>query len=100
MSHASIPTEKRSLPPDLVRLSIGIEDVSDLIADLSNAIQVAAEERSPPADGGFDSKFEDLPVVPTLETITRQTSPGVVETNGLHATVQPNGNHAGDGRPA
>lgn len=100
MSHASIPTEKRSLPPDLVRLSIGIEDVNDLIADLSNAIQVAAEERSPPADGGFDSKFEDLPVVPGLETITRQTSPAGVETDGLHATVQPNGNRAGDSRLA
>jgi cystathionine beta-lyase len=46
MSHASIPEEVRStrrLPEDLVRLSIGIEDVGDLIADLH---QAAAQPRS------------------------------------------------------
>ena len=37
MSHASIPAEKRTLPADLVRLSIGIEDVRDLITDLTQA---------------------------------------------------------------
>lgn len=35
MSHASIPREKRSFPDDLIRLSIGIENVEDLICDLS-----------------------------------------------------------------
>lgn len=41
MSHASIPAEiraTRQLPEDLVRISIGIEDVDDLIADLGMAI--------------------------------------------------------------
>lgn len=41
MSHASIPGEvrrARALPEDLVRLSIGIEDVDDLIEDLSAAL--------------------------------------------------------------
>lgn len=42
MSHASIPEEvrkARSFPEDLVRLSIGVEDVKDLIKDLSQALQ-------------------------------------------------------------
>ncbi|XP_062166947.1 cystathionine beta-lyase, chloroplastic [Alnus glutinosa] len=42
MSHASIPTEvreARGLTEDLVRISVGIEDVSDLIADLDNALR-------------------------------------------------------------
>lgn len=42
MSHASIPEEvrkARSFPEDLVRLSIGVEDVKDLIKDLSRAFQ-------------------------------------------------------------
>ncbi|XP_059668328.1 cystathionine beta-lyase, chloroplastic isoform X1 [Cornus florida] len=40
MSHASIPAavrEARGLTEDLVRISVGIEDVNDLIADLNNA---------------------------------------------------------------
>ncbi|XP_004514725.1 cystathionine beta-lyase, chloroplastic [Cicer arietinum] len=42
MSHASIPTairEARGLTEDLVRISVGIEDVDDLIADLDNAFR-------------------------------------------------------------
>ncbi|KAL2320683.1 hypothetical protein Fmac_029652 [Flemingia macrophylla] len=41
MSHASIPTavrEARGLTEDLVRISVGIEDVNDLIADLAHAL--------------------------------------------------------------
>jgi len=68
MSHASIPAEKRTLPADLVRLSVGIEDVVDLITDLERAFRVAAEDESPRPNGGFNSKFEDLPVVPSPHT--------------------------------
>ncbi|OVA02461.1 Cys/Met metabolism [Macleaya cordata] len=42
MSHASIPAsvrESRGLTEDLVRISVGIEDVNDLIVDLDNAIR-------------------------------------------------------------
>ncbi|XP_072999005.1 cystathionine beta-lyase, chloroplastic [Typha latifolia] len=42
MSHASIPAsvrEARGLTDDLVRISVGIEDVEDLIADLDYAIR-------------------------------------------------------------
>ena len=41
MTHASIPKEQRlkvGLTDSLIRLSVGIEDVDDLIADLSNAL--------------------------------------------------------------
>lgn len=42
MSHASIPSavrEARGLTEDLVRISVGIEDVNDLISDLDNALR-------------------------------------------------------------
>jgi len=41
MTHASIPKEDRlkiGLTDSLIRLSVGIEDIEDLIADLSKAI--------------------------------------------------------------
>jgi cystathionine gamma-lyase len=44
MSHASIPeTSRRSagITPQLVRLSVGIEDASDLIGDLDQALEAA-----------------------------------------------------------
>lgn len=46
MSHASIPAavrEARGLTEDLVRISVGIEDVNDLIADLDNALRTGPE---------------------------------------------------------
>ena len=45
MSHASVPPEVgqlRELPCDLVRISVGIEDAGDLIADLERAFATAA----------------------------------------------------------
>ena len=41
MTHASIPEEKRKeigITDDLVRLSVGVEDIEDLIADLEQAL--------------------------------------------------------------
>ena len=49
MSHASVPPEilaQRELPPDLVRVSVGIEDEEDLIADLDRAICRAKKRTS------------------------------------------------------
>ncbi|XP_015900622.1 cystathionine beta-lyase, chloroplastic isoform X1 [Ziziphus jujuba] len=46
MSHASIPAdvrEARGLTEDLVRISVGIEDVDDLIADLDNALRTGPQ---------------------------------------------------------
>jgi len=48
MSHASIPEELRGRlgpPADLVRLSIGIEDVDDLLADLAQALEAHAHSQ-------------------------------------------------------
>ena len=42
MTHASIPEEKRKeigISDDLVRLSVGVEDIADLVADLEQAFQ-------------------------------------------------------------
>jgi cystathionine beta-lyase len=41
MSHASIPDGVRTLPEDLVRVSVGIEDSQDLIEDLLQALDQA-----------------------------------------------------------
>jgi cystathionine beta-lyase len=49
MSHASIPLALRDRlgpPTDLVRLSVGIEDVDDLIDDLSQALVVSERKTS------------------------------------------------------
>jgi cystathionine beta-lyase len=49
MSHASIPQalkERMAPPSDLVRLSIGIEDVDDLIDDLAEAFDAMADRQS------------------------------------------------------
>ena len=42
MTHASIPEDKRKevgISDDLVRLSVGIEDIEDLLADLEQAFK-------------------------------------------------------------
>jgi len=38
MTHASVAGSSLEVPDDLIRLSVGIEDVDDLIADLSDAL--------------------------------------------------------------
>jgi len=47
MSHASIPQhlrQQKSIPADLVRISVGAEDVDDLVEDLSQAFEFAARQ--------------------------------------------------------
>ncbi|CCJ95760.1 Cystathionine gamma-lyase [Cronobacter malonaticus 681] len=42
MTHASIPLEQRlanGITPQLIRLSVGIEDAEDLLADLEQALE-------------------------------------------------------------
>ena len=42
MTHASIPAEKRAeigVTDDMVRLSVGVEDIEDLIADIEQALK-------------------------------------------------------------
>jgi cystathionine gamma-synthase len=38
MTHASVKGTELAVPENLIRLSVGIEDVADLIADLEQAI--------------------------------------------------------------
>ncbi len=50
MSHASVPADllaQRELPADLVRVSVGVEDEEDLIADLDQAFERASRLASP-----------------------------------------------------
>lgn len=46
MTHASIPEDKRAalgISDTLIRISVGLEDEEDLIADLEQALKVAFE---------------------------------------------------------
>ncbi len=38
MTHASVAGSALEVPADLVRLSVGIEDAADLVADLAQAL--------------------------------------------------------------
>jgi cystathionine gamma-synthase len=38
MTHQSVEDSAAAVPPDLVRLSVGIEDAADLVADLRQAL--------------------------------------------------------------
>lgn len=52
MSHKSVPEalrETNAPPADLIRISVGIEDVDDLLADLKHAIEKAGELTRPAA---------------------------------------------------
>jgi len=75
MSHASIPAEQRTLPQDLVRLSVGIEDLGDLLQDLQRAFDFAGSMRQITGNDGYDSRFEDLPVVPRMPREESDTQP-------------------------
>jgi cysteine-S-conjugate beta-lyase len=49
MSHASIPAhlrQQKSIPADLVRISVGAEDADDLLDDLSQAFEFATRQTS------------------------------------------------------
>jgi len=41
MTHASVATSPLEVPEGLIRLSVGIEDVADLVADLRAALDEA-----------------------------------------------------------
>ena len=47
MSHASIPAELRQqkkIPADLIRISVGAEDIGDLVDDLGAALELAGRQ--------------------------------------------------------
>lgn len=42
MTHASVPADHRAklgITDNLIRLSVGVEDIEDLLADLDNALR-------------------------------------------------------------
>ena len=47
MSHASVPAAERGAPDDLVRMSVGIEDVDDLARALRRALSIAQATGAP-----------------------------------------------------
>eukprot|EP00667_Euglena_gracilis_P007006 EG_transcript_7076 len=58
MTHACVPREERlqnGLSDGLLRLSVGIEDAEDLVADLAAAIQAAVGLPTPPLKNGETS---------------------------------------------
>ena len=83
MSHASIDPELCQVPKDLVRISIGIEDVRDIIMDIEQALKIATASVVENADsvsvaendenesGRYDSKFEELPRTPEPPPLTK-----------------------------
>jgi cystathionine beta-lyase len=49
MSHASIPAhlrQQKSIPADLVRVSVGVEDLEDLLEDLGQAFEFASQQHA------------------------------------------------------
>ncbi|KAL8951076.1 MAG: hypothetical protein Q9222_002916 [Ikaeria aurantiellina] len=70
MSHASIDAKtraERAMPEDIIRLCVGIEDVDDLIDDLSRAL-VQAGAVNLTAEGSFSAR--DLGKASTKETVS------------------------------
>ena len=52
-THQQLTTEEQAstgVTPDLVRLSVGIEDIRDIIADLDNALRLSLSEETPTAN--------------------------------------------------
>jgi len=44
MTHASVPPEQRAklgISDNLIRLSVGVEDIEDIIADLKQALEAS-----------------------------------------------------------
>jgi len=57
MTHKSIPVEKRyaaGVTDSLIRLSVGLEDVEDLIKDLETALQLVSQNVEIDVEGILD----------------------------------------------
>ena len=63
MTHASVPPERRAalgLSDGLIRLSCGVEDVGDLLADLEQAFEGMPERGSRAAGRGARSARDTI----------------------------------------
>lgn len=69
LSHASIPAHERTIPDDLIRLSIGIEDVDDLLSDLRAALAATVPE-TPITAARFNGDADSVIVPPASVSLT------------------------------
>eukprot|EP00658_Telonema_sp_P-2_P043596 TRINITY_DN31520_c0_g2_i1.p1 TRINITY_DN31520_c0_g2~~TRINITY_DN31520_c0_g2_i1.p1 ORF type:complete len:299 (-),score=67.51 TRINITY_DN31520_c0_g2_i1:286-1101(-) len=80
LSHASIPAHERTIPDDLIRLSIGIEDTEDLLADLMAALAATESPTSPTAiDNSSPSSGDDVDLSKATLTNVQRVRGGAVE---------------------
>mmetsp|Transcript_43273 Transcript_43273/g.122591 ORF Transcript_43273/g.122591 Transcript_43273/m.122591 type:complete len:551 (-) Transcript_43273:111-1763(-) len=95
LSHASIPKDMRGIPEDIVRLSVGLENASDLLADLSTAMKRALEffqrHSARPSPAHVDNT--DTPS-PSTSSNPKLMVNGVNGTNGHINDINGNGKRA------
>ena len=75
-SHASIPPELRKIPEDLVRLSVGIEDIDDLLHDLQQAFELATHPHVPNVRAVRRSDTDDGAAALGINDIVAATAAG------------------------
>ncbi|MFO0548396.1 MAG: aminotransferase class I/II-fold pyridoxal phosphate-dependent enzyme [Polyangiaceae bacterium] len=81
MSFYELTTEERlavGIPEDLVRLSVGVEDVEDILADLSRALDVFARSAGSGSGGPEPQSRSARPTPASLEVIARSARPKAV----------------------
>ena len=95
MTHGAVPKEQRlatGITDGLIRLSVGLEDPTDIIADLDNALRRAAFLHETGGDSAHDQANHDVsghlaPVILTKGTQPSDSSLGVSPLR-VHASVQ------------
>ena len=68
MTHASVPPERRAamgLTDGLIRLSCGVEDVGDLLADLEQAFEKLPERGARSAERGEEHTKSSRDTIPS-----------------------------------
>ncbi|MGH7244017.1 MAG: trans-sulfuration enzyme family protein [Phycisphaerales bacterium] len=87
MSHASVPEKERerhALPRDLVRLSVGIEHIDDLLEDLEQALRSAGVGASLPAV----SESAEPKAAPVTGSVPKVVVKPVLAANPVQSVVE------------
>ena len=79
---ASIEGPSTPVPADLLRLSIGLENVDDLIADLEQALESSASVRATPVESAPTAETSDDPAARIEAVLADQVRPLVQERGG------------------
>ena len=105
MTHASTAGSQLEVPDDLVRLSVGIEDVADLLGDLEQALRVGADRNADAVTARFISasavgySSTQLPLAISVGAGMHPAPAAIVETQqraeAVHGVQQ---RHDGRGR--